>query len=210
MGEFLKFRVGDKFPPTRRSAALVRLLVATRHVQALTRLQSSGDSPVDLENRRHRFFAVVAAGKEAADAFRMADSEKWFDRLPGNGEKALRDALVFVRNHVSKTDTNSLYSRVFKPVRDTAGGHWKLSHVEDALRDLQETEMRAAEGGSSSFQDAAIPLVEKVLSRVFRNDPAGEDELNDLMDEMARFSARLCSLAETAYGLVLLDESPGP
>ena len=199
--QYKHYRVGDAFPAEAKSAAFVRLLVASRQLTAFLHFYQQLD-PSKSPGERERFYFVVSASfgasKETADALRDADSYgvfQWIDS--GKGSDDLKATLERVREGCSKKNT-SLYSGLIKRIRDSAAWHWSRGEVQEALEAVADEHLPTVEGENESSH-VAIPLVVHLLAATVLLQRIPMEELRDVMIEVLEFYGDLIDVVHRTY-----------
>ncbi len=158
------FVVGETFPDNPANTALIQLWIATRHVLVLQRalLAKPGPDAVEHEQFLHTFLAIAATLKEAADAFRVADSLGIFGTLPSD----LQPQLAIARQECDESNTASIQKRVLVRLRNNAGAHFDKKQIQRGLTLLSSKSFPLKIGGGTFFESTfplAIALVENIL-----------------------------------------------
>lgn len=152
------------FPATQVNKALMQLWFATRHALALQRALLAKNAPAEVEHEQflYIFLAITATLKEAADAFRCADSHKCFQSLPSG----FSTHLAIARAECDKSQSTSLYSQFLDPLRNKAGAHFNQEALARGLSALDQQTLPLCIGGGTFFDSSyplATALIEKIL-----------------------------------------------
>jgi hypothetical protein len=208
-----RFRVADVFPPDSGSVALLRLLVLARQLHAFLEsyLQlAPSDSPASRERFYFTVSATFGAAKEAADAFRDADSNGCFRSInAASSSCSLTPALLSLRAACDRNNGDSLYCRVLKPIRDTAAWHWSRNDLAKALAGIQN-EILSMYDGSGRPHDTGIPIVALTVASAMLLDRFGLAAIRSIMDEVISFHGSLIELAHQVYYTRVRDPSAQP
>lgn len=212
MAQSKDYRVGDVFPADARSAAFVRVLVASRQLLTFLQLYQKLD-PRRSPGERERFYFIVSgsfgAAKEASDAFRDADANGVFQWVAvAKNQTELQEAFRRVRASCSKDDASSLYSRVIKDIRDSAAWHWNRDRVQQALKDLADRRLSIFEG-SGQVHDTGILLVAHVTAAIALLQTIQLEKLRDTMLEVVSFHGDLIDVVHRTYYRVVGAEGSG-
>lgn len=196
------FRPEDR----QQSRDALRFILTARCLGSLARMVDVLDVDGNLADREtglYLFLLGLGAAKEAADAFRCIDNQRWFERMiphsPATAQEMLRDHLERVRRDCNKDDPASVYHKL-AAIRRGTGFHWSAGSVEKALdRIWQESaeftfELPTFVGPLfDGFMQTALALtIQEGLG-------VPESELQATLHSVADLAAHLRPLGDAAY-----------
>ncbi len=192
------FRIGTTFPSTQKEAAFIRFLIASRQLFAFMKTMQSltpAATPGQQEQQFCVLFATTASAKEAADAFRDADSNGCFDWIP---RTAFGPSLEAARSATDPQNSASIYKRRLTPIRDKASYHWNRNLVAEALQRFALDSYAMYEGDSET-RDSSVPLARDIAVEIAGIGRLTAADITLELNEIIVFQGHLLKLAHAVY-----------
>lgn len=210
------FKLSDVFPPQDAPASLARFLVVARQARALQVALASvrNDSASTTETSIALIGCYIASLKELADAFRDIDGKgdlSWVERLKDRLPDLHSDILT-ARAAVRRDDPASLYARLLKRVRDTAGFHVPRGVVQKTLEEMKDDVFHGADTVGSQQEVVAVPLVTSILAHIIWGRNLQPGDLTETMDQAEGLHRALSNVAHDLYlfGVKIATRQIGP
>lgn len=200
----LKFPVSAVLPATPEGAALARFLILARQAEHLHKALPKLDAPKDGATREATFMLTgcfIGSLKELADAFRDMRSQGFLSWIE-NGVEAPADLKADLAKAVAgtnKADPNSLYCKLLKRLRDSAGFHVRRNDVQEILQTLADLPVKVATVVGPNQQIQSIPAVEFLMGFLLLNDPTDVDTLADTFSDAQALYMSLRNVAHDRY-----------
>ena len=206
------FRVGDAFPAgDDKRVALMRFLIAARSLVAIGRiLPTLPESPGNRESKTYLMLLSLGAAHEAANAFWGAYKHDVFATLTSLGWIEIDECISRLAVECDRSCPDSLQSKIVTHSRHKFSFHWDMEEVQSSLSQLADEILPAWAGGEDKTSESiALPIIERVTLKGLEIKAGSEQELQELIGQVARFQGDLFRVAEAAYNITL-KETLGP
>jgi hypothetical protein len=210
----LSFVVGLAFPiagdEKHRSTVLVRFVLAVRPLLFLQRAVASlpQDSPTCPEDFNVAMALCLGAAKEAIDAFRNAEADKFLDEffspemlktMKEEDAHAVVAAYESLRRACDKQSSSYLF---MENMRNNAGFHWGTAAVEKVLVTMAERRYRFRQGGPSHLQ-TCLPFTADLVDEL-RQATLSEEEAGSLAVKLATLCFDLVRVSHHVFAVRVL------
>ncbi len=211
-----RFSVAHVFPPNAEPASLARFLVVARQTRTLRHAFHAirREPKTTLEASIVLLGCYVGSLKELSDAFRDIDGQGrlgWVFRLRDSLPDLAAD-IENARQATNRADPDSLYSRLLKRVRDTAGFHIPRGAVQQALVTMQDDVFHAADVHGEAQEVIGVPIVSAVLANLIWGRAIQPGDVTSTLDEAEKLDVALSNVAHDLYllGVKIATQQMGP